>query len=104
MQLRSAWVVVICRSFYCRKNTNSKANLSSPMFWHEVLQQYLIANTFNRIIRLRISVFTVTRNVMSCTHAKQTCYHLVNTADVIQRISRRMCCQQCYIVQYITSR
>jgi hypothetical protein len=29
------------------------------MFWHKVLHQYLSANTFNRIIRLRISVITV---------------------------------------------
>jgi hypothetical protein len=42
-----------------RKSTNSKANLSSPMFWHKVLQQYLSANTFSRIICLRITAFTV---------------------------------------------
>jgi hypothetical protein len=31
----------------------------APMFWHKVLQQYLSANTFNRITRLSIRVFTV---------------------------------------------
>jgi hypothetical protein len=42
-----------------QKNTNSKANLPTPMFWHKVLHQWLSANTFNLIIRLRSSVFAV---------------------------------------------
>jgi hypothetical protein len=40
-----------------------KANLSTPMFWHKVQYQWLSVNTFNHIIRLRASVFTVSRRV-----------------------------------------
>jgi Actin len=31
-----------------QKNTNSSANLPTPMYWHKVLHQYLSANTCNR--------------------------------------------------------
>jgi hypothetical protein len=50
-----------------RKRTNSKANLPTPMFRHKGLHQCLSANTFNRIICLRISVFTVFRAVDACS-------------------------------------
>jgi hypothetical protein len=42
-----------------RKSTKPKANVPAPLPWHKVLHQQLSANTFNRIIRLRISVCTV---------------------------------------------
>jgi hypothetical protein len=60
-----------------RKNTNSKANLPTTMFWHKVLHQYFSANTFNRIIRLRISVFTVLNECTGCTGSMIACLHLV---------------------------
>jgi hypothetical protein len=36
------------------------------MFWHKILRQYLSANTFNQIIRPRISVITVVTLFRPC--------------------------------------
>jgi hypothetical protein len=43
-------------------------NLRTPMFWHKVLNQWLIASTFNQTIGPRFSVFTESARAGGCAH------------------------------------